>query len=91
MPRIRCHTNIDCCKRLEWPTELPEVPRVGDLIRSPSSTKDKHIELQVVRVTWVFQECWDSPGKMWIAEVELHMVPSRYASLAEFEKWVERR
>jgi len=32
--KVRCHTNLDLCNCESWPTELPEVPRVGDRIES---------------------------------------------------------
>lgn len=87
MVNVICTTNIDCCRKLEWPNALPQVPRVGELIRSRSSTNNKHIELEVVRVTWFFHEHY----KEWYADVELWMIRSRYASFTEFEKWVEGR
>lgn len=32
--KIYCRTNLDLCPAEKWPEELPEVPRVGDLIES---------------------------------------------------------
>ena len=63
MIKIYCHTNLDLCHCEGWPTELPEVPRVGDLIESSyewiipngntiSSGAKVSLELQVCRVTW---------------------------------------
>lgn len=83
--RVRCTTNIDCCKRLDWPDDMPECPRVGDLIRSPSSTPKKHIELKVCRVTWVRGDDYE-----WVPEVELTMIPTRFETEREFENWVNR-
>jgi len=84
MVEIRCKSNIDCAKALKWPERLPECPRVGDLIRSPSSTESKYIELEVVRVTWA------NTNKLgeWVAEVELWLPRHRWARLEDFEKWV---
>ena len=80
---ISCRTNIDCAKRLEWPISLPASPQVGDLIRSLSSTNKKHIELQVVQVTWV------GSGSKAYLQVELHLPPHRYENLQVFEKFVK--
>ena len=66
MVYIQCRTNIDCAKRLQWPSELPERPMIGDLIRSTSSTNKKHIELEIVGLTWVYK-CG------WFLQVELHL------------------
>lgn len=87
MVNIECRTNIDCCKYLQWPNELPERPVVGDLIRSTSSTSKKYIELEVVRCTWFYSE----HSHDWILNVELWMVIGRYENLTAFEKWVEGR
>lgn len=87
MAKIYCHTNIDCCRRLIWPTRLPETPQVGDLIRSESSNRDFFIELEVCRRTWVF----DTFEKEWVLDVELHLVKGRWENLKEFEKVMERR
>lgn len=92
MVEICCRTNIDCCKRLEWPDRLPEAPRVGDLIRSTSSTKDKYIELRVCRCTWVYTP--DQPYLRragWILELDLHMPEHRFENLTAFERWVTGR
>lgn len=67
--RVRCTTNIDCCKRFHWPSMMPRVPRVGELIRSASSTAQKYIELEVCRVTWIY----DQLEHDWFVEVELHL------------------
>lgn len=81
---IICKTNLDSGKRFKWPGHLPAVPRVGDLIRSPSSTEQKYIELEVVRCTWAY----DKHNASWYVEVELWMVRSRFENISAWEKWV---
>lgn len=65
MVKINCFTNLDLINE-KWPTELPEVPRVDDFIRSaqiwvvrPDDGSNQigigyesQLELRVVRVTW---------------------------------------
>ena len=85
---IRCRTNIDCAKPLQWPTYLPARPMVGDLIRSLSSTRTKYIELMVVATTWVKELTPHDLGD-WFLQVELHLPPSRFENLAAFEKFVK--
>lgn len=82
---IQCTTNIDEARKLRWPTQLTERPVVGDLIRSLSSTRDKHIELQVVQCTWVKDEFLNT-----VMKVELHLPKGRFESINAFEKFLKR-
>jgi hypothetical protein len=67
--KIHCRTNLDLVHTSErWPNELPEVPRVGDIIQSANVWKyhpefdgdggfirflqEGQLELAVVQVTW---------------------------------------
>lgn len=34
MIKVKCRTNLDDVGNEDWPTEMPAVPRVGDLIQS---------------------------------------------------------
>lgn len=90
MVKISCHTNIDCARGLQWPTELPERPQVGDLIRSRSSTNTKHIELAVCGCTWFWDELSGQGSRgVWVLRVELHLPPHRLANIPAFEKFVK--
>lgn len=101
--KLVCHTNLDLERCEKWPTELPEYPRVGDLIESgylwPYSG-GRRIELSVVRVRWVYypvgtfchlsaEENTLSLGG-WFPHVELHLPPSRFQSLKDFYDWYGR-
>jgi len=85
--RIQCKTNIDCARLLEWPTELPARPMVGDLIRSRSSTHDKAFELGVVETTWYY--CVHRHE--WILQVELNLAGTCYPNVPVFEAHVKGR
>ena len=96
MVHVRCRTNLDDVDRLEqWPTVLPEAPRVGDLIRSARKRKDAVVELQVCRVTWykadtsayTFKHLHDN---QWNVEVELILPPTRFENTSAFEKWYNK-
>ena len=88
---IRCHTNLDLLPAERWPDELPAVPAEGQLIRSAhqwahhdedgKSVHYCYVELCVVRVTW-YHDGWN-----WVADVELHLPPSRFESLRTFYDW----
>ena len=55
MIKVNCHTNLDLANAEEWPTELPSVPRVGDLIQSKHRWNNKfQLTLKVVRVYWKY-------------------------------------
>lgn len=93
MFRVNCHTNLDLHNE-QWPTELPAIPRVGDLIESATKHGNFRLRLQVVSVTWEFQ---DMTG-VWIPHIELHMtdfhklLPSRKegaanGSIYAFYEW----
>ncbi len=88
MIKVVCRTNIDCAKMLKWPTELPERPMVGDLIRSTSSTVAKHIELEVCQLTWVTHSN-EFEGKYTALHVDLHLPRHRFENITAFEKFVK--
>lgn len=92
MVSISCRTNIDEAKMLQWPTYLPERPQVGDLIRSTSSTKTKHIELAVVKCTWIQNNAVYGMirAEEWYLEVELHLPPHRFESILDFERFLKK-
>lgn len=75
---VRCKTRLDLSQHEDWPTKLPALPRVGDLIQSahewPGGT---HIELVISAVKWV------KDGKNWLAELEL-AIPRRWDSQEAF-------
>ena len=50
--KVICRTNLDLFGEV-WPSILPAVPRVGDLIRSSTTHGLFKLELEVVRVTWI--------------------------------------
>lgn len=68
MVKIKCRTNLDLLHE-EWPTELPEVPRVGDYIESGTKRKGQKLCLKVYSVTWRSYDPW----REWYAEVELNL------------------
>lgn len=69
---VHCHTNLDLAFE-DWPTELPAVPRVGDLIRSRTKHGAFRLSLQVVRVSW---EC-SSFDDDYVPNIELHMTETQ--------------
>ena len=86
---VQCRTIIDCCKQLQWPTELPERPMVGDYIRSTSSTMNKHIELVVGSVTW-YKTSGMFGEAVWAVEVYLDMPPHCFQNIEHFERFIKR-
>lgn len=69
MIRVVCHTNLDLHNEV-WPTYLPAIPHVGDLIESKSiRTNEFRLILQVVAIAWRHIKDSDS----WHPYVELHM------------------
>lgn len=82
---ISCHTNIDCCKTFDWPTVLPEVPQLGDLVRSRSSPSPYTIELKVVERVWFYDNLLNS----WCCRLDLHL-PDGFANVLTFEAWVKK-
>ena len=45
--KIHCHTNLDDFRRVNWPTELPVRPQVGDVIYCKRGVS--HLEVCKVR------------------------------------------
>ena len=68
MYEVSCHTNLDLNME-EWPSFLPFLPNVGDHIQSSKKYGLFQLELQVVRITWKFNEYKQN----WIPHIELHM------------------
>lgn len=73
MIEVYCRTNLDLWE--EWPTKLPAVPNVGDLIQSSLiHSGGFQLALQVVRVTWKCSNTRNDRGEYtWKPEIELHM------------------
>ena len=90
MININCHTNIDAAKLLKFPKSLPDRPLIGDLIRSTNSTKNKHIELEVVQCTWVYHEAYCHDDSGWELLVELHLPKGRFQNIQDFEMFLKR-
>src|ERR1700682_3375474 len=68
MIKLYCKTNMDLERCEVWPSELPEIPREGDLIESGhewtrpgdntiASGCKSRVTLRVCRVTWKAREC----------------------------------
>ena len=51
MIKVRCETNIDFCKSLSWPTELPVLPSIGHVIVANSID---YVELEVTGIRWEY-------------------------------------
>lgn len=84
--KIHCFTNLDKLKRFSWPTELPAIPQVGDLITTlETSPKGYKVELEVVRVRWVPEKQY-SGNTVWIPEIELHIPKYLEDSIVSFYK-----
>jgi hypothetical protein len=97
--KIRCHTNLDLERCEAWPTDLPEIPRVGDYIESSFRWKEEQLDcrlqLAVCAVTWEFCENqWDAAFSKsctsWEPRVELHLPPHRFENLTGFYEWYGR-
>lgn len=69
--KIRFHTNLDECKREEWPVSLPRIPVKGDRVVSKNG-----ITLEVVCVTFDY--------KRNETVIELHMPSFHRGSIREF-------
>lgn len=95
MLKVYFRTNLDLLPPdLNWPEELPEIPRVGDLIRSPQTWKydpgntiggQGVLELEVCRITW--KQFDNGVRNWWAPEIELHLPKSRWQSLTHFYEW----
>ncbi len=66
MVEIRCKTNLDAFKRVEWPTQAVAVPQNGEYVRGACGK-----ELYVVQVTHGI----DSGIRRPVVYVELHAPP----------------
>lgn len=93
MPVIVCHTNLDLCQCEVWPTELSEVPRVGDYIESAHRWQreqyDLHLELVVCAVRWKTRKGVVPTASQRMPHIEM-TVPSRYKTMREFYEWYGR-
>ena len=93
---ILCHTNLDLDNRERWPSELLEVPRVGDEIESsflwePGSGYASRLRLKVVSVTWRYGTDWAKGNTpKWYPEVELHLPNPPFGTIKEFYEWYGR-
>ena len=84
MIKVHCRTNLDLDPAEIWPTELPAVPRVGDLIQSATKWRNGfQLRLEVMSVTWKT----GSEGCGWWPEVELHIRRSSNYTLTGFYEW----
>lgn len=103
--KVQFRCNLDNVMRKEtWPLELPECPRVGDLIRSANVATlcgdpntvgygvKVQLELAVVGVTWspVKTERPGWHGWEWIPVIELHLPPYGFKNILEFQTWYEK-
>jgi hypothetical protein len=72
-----------------WPTELPCRPMVGDIIESLTKrAKGYGLELEVCRVIFRSKEMNYGEEKREVyLDVELHLIPTRWQNVSEFEKW----
>lgn len=86
---VYCHSNLDLDPRERWPSHLPCVPRVGDLVESAYTWGSGVVlVLEVVGVTWA-AHCM---GHAWYHRVELHLMrraPS-HSSIKEFQEWYKK-
>lgn len=87
MVSIVCRTNLDDVGRYEtFPTELPECPKIGHLIRSARKRRDAIVELEVCQVTWIHSEI----QKHWYAEVYLDLPRHRFENISAFQNWYNK-
>jgi hypothetical protein len=85
MIKVNCRTHLDDVKE-GWPTELPAVPSVGDLIENAYTLNNGVVlRLKVVRITWV--RCDQGQNSTWKPEIELHL-GSQHKSVSHFEAWL---
>lgn len=88
MLKIRCYTNIDCARNLQWPDYLPDRPMLGDKIRSISSTTNKVIELEVHAITWV-RAVYSNESSEWTLHVDLHFPKGSGWTIPSFENFIK--
>lgn len=75
--KVICRTNLDL-EHEHWPTELPAVPHVGNLIQSTTNWGGFHLRLEVKRVVWREIETGYTPEtrrKEWVPEIEMGIPP----------------
>lgn len=93
MIKLHCRTNLDLDNREKWPEQMPEIPRVGDIIQSNHrhtyNGSSVALELVVVRVKWVPKTIGPNVIE-YRPEVELHLIPSRYSTITDFYAWYGR-
>jgi len=78
---VQCRTNLDL-RGEAWPTKLPAVPRVGELIQSSTKWNEVfQLRLKVVAITWRQNHSHD-----WSVLVELHDAAD-VRSIKEFYEW----
>lgn len=96
MTQIVCHTNLDLCPCENWPTELPSVPCVGDLIESGhvwsyESGRSAILQLKVVRITWrakiITNTVYPYTHTTWTPYVELHLERGQFENINQFYEW----
>lgn len=68
MIKVYCHTNLDLANE-RWPSELPALPRVGDIIESATKHGEFVLRLKVCQVTFQY----NNMSKEWYPSIELHM------------------
>jgi hypothetical protein len=67
--KVICRTNLDLYGE-QWPSELPALPNVGDIIESAMRWENDFVlQLQVCCITWIYSKS----ALSWIPEIELHM------------------
>jgi hypothetical protein len=83
--KVYCHTNLDLDNE-EWPSELPCLPQVGNLIQSRRERGTlEPLSLAVCRIRWIYS----STEGGYVAHIELH-IPSIYANLSHFYEFYGR-
>jgi hypothetical protein len=78
MTQVHVHTNLDLYHE-QWPTSLPEIPKVGDRIDSMVSHENFRLSLKVVSVHWRYFNNKYTPY------IELH--DYRQRSISDFYEW----
>ncbi len=86
---IRCVTPTLTLPDERWPSELPSMPRVGDMVESAVEWKGGRVVLEVRVITWRYTEAYSMCGKTgaWYAEVLLDL-PEHY-DREEWRDWYE--
>jgi hypothetical protein len=83
---VICRTNLDLADE-RWLTKLPAVPAVGDRVQSAIDRDGFRLTLEVCSITWKYEEDSGFEREKWIPEIELHIVKSRFESIAKFYEW----